>query len=202
MQAEGFQHRILRAVFRRERVRDAEPEDSRASVVQVIGEKLDDGAAQAILAAMDASNQELANCTRAMFQAVQDGDQQALATSFAAMPATSIDYAVMENAPQVAVLEADLQWNDLGSFPSLGAAADKDPQGNVSQLYGGATVIQKDSRDCIVYGEGPRTVALFGVNDLVVVAVDDVVLVCPRAQAEELKTLIEHIRSTGREDLL
>ncbi len=157
---------------------------------------------KAVLAAMDASNPDLARCTREMTQALRDGNQQALAAIFRKATPTSIDYAVMEKAPQVAVLEADLRWNDLGSFPSLGAEYAGDPQGNVTVLTDGATLIQKASRDCIVYGEGARTVALFGVSDLVVVAVDDAVLVCSRERAEDLKTLIEHIKSTGRNDLL
>jgi mannose-1-phosphate guanylyltransferase len=102
----------------------------------------------------------------------------------------------------VAVLEADVGWSDLGSFPSLVAAAPADPDGNVAVLSDGASLITEDSRNCIVYSEGARSVALFGARDMVVVAVDDAVLVCPRERAEELKTLVEKLRAAGRQDLL
>ncbi len=54
----------------------------------------------------------------------------------------------------------------------------------------------------MVYGEGDRTISLFGATDLVVVAVDDAVLVCPKERAEDLKSLVEALRSAGRQDLL
>lgn len=158
--------------------------------------------ARAILAAMDAGNPELARGTRKMLEAIRAGDEASLAEAFSRTPRTSIDYAVMEKAPHVAVLEAELRWDDLGSFLALGSVAPTDAAGNIALLAGGAELIQKGSSNCIVYGEGARTVALFGTSDLVVVAVDDAVLVCPKNRAEELKTLIDHIRSSGREDLL
>lgn len=157
---------------------------------------------RAIMAAMEAGNPDLAASTAEMIRAAKNQDQAALAAGFRTAAATSIDYAVMEKAPQVAVLEAEVGWSDLGSFPSLVAAAPADSDGNISVLSDGADLITEDSRDCIVYGEGARTVALFGARDLVVVAVEDTVLVCPRARAEELKTLVEKVRAAGRQDLL
>ena len=50
--------------------------------------------------------------------------------------------------------------------------------------------------------EGERTVALFGVEDLVVVAVGDAVLVCPKDRASDLKQMVNHLRDQGRNDLL
>lgn len=156
----------------------------------------------AIRAAMAASNPELARGTDAMLAAARTGKPQALARAFAELPRTSIDFGVMEKAPHVAVVAADLQWDDVGSFPALGAVGERDADGNVQLLGEGSAHLQLGSRGNVVYAEGERTVALFGVHDLVVVAVDDVVMVCPKEKAADLKQLVEHVRSRGREDLL
>jgi mannose-1-phosphate guanylyltransferase len=125
-----------------------------------------------------------------------------VARAFGELPRTSIDFGVMEHAEHVTVVAAELQWDDVGSFPALGAVGARDGDGNVRVLGQGGAMLQLASRDNVVYAEGARTVALFGVRDLVVVAVDDVVLVCPKDKAADLKQLVEHVRASGREDLL
>lgn len=156
----------------------------------------------AIRTAMAASNPELAHGTEALLAAVRAGKKAALVRAFGALPRTSIDFGVMEKAPQVTVVAAELQWDDVGSFPALGAVGARDDDGNVRVLGADSSALQLQSRDNVVYAEGARTVALFGVHDLVVVAVDDVVLVCPKDKAADLKQLVEHVRQHGREDLL
>ncbi|MCA8963886.1 MAG: mannose-1-phosphate guanylyltransferase [Planctomycetes bacterium] len=159
----------------------------------------------AIAAAMQHGDPALGDAYRAMLAALQTSalPTSALAEAFRAAPRTSIDYAVMERAPRVAVVEAaGLRWNDVGSFPALADITPADAGGNHSLLGDGAQQLQLDSRGNIVYAEGPRTVALFGVHDLVVVAVGDAVLVCPKDRAADLKQLIEHARRQGRADLL
>ncbi|MEZ5962989.1 MAG: mannose-1-phosphate guanylyltransferase [Planctomycetota bacterium] len=155
-----------------------------------------------LLTAMASGAPELAAATQAMQQAARAGDPQALHTAFARCPKTSIDFAVMERAPRVAMIEADLAWSDVGSFTSLDAVHPPDARGNVTVLAEGARAVVKDARDCVVYGEGRRLVALFGTSDLVVVAVDDAVLVCPKDRSDDLKKLIEHLRESGHGDVL
>ena len=108
----------------------------------------------------------------------------------------------MEKAPKVVVLRAELSWSDLGSFLALGIVGEASPTDNVTFTAGGADTFLHDSTGCLVYGEGERTISLFGASDLVVVAVNDAVLVCPKDRAEDLKTLVEALRSAGRDDLL
>jgi mannose-1-phosphate guanylyltransferase len=155
----------------------------------------------ALLSAMDAGSPALAACTREMAAAARRGDRAALEDAFRRAPKQSIDFAVMERAPRVAVVEAQLRWNDLGSFLSLGAVAPPDGRGNVRVLHHGARAMALDAANCVVYAEGPRAVALFGVADLVVVAVEDAVLVCPRDRADELKELVGQLAANGLADL-
>jgi mannose-1-phosphate guanylyltransferase len=158
--------------------------------------------ARAILAAMDAGNAELAAAARAMLEAARAGDEPALERAFRAAPRISVDYAVMEKAPHAAVVQADLSWNDVGSFLNLAPVAPPDADGNVTLLHGAARALAHEARDCVVWAEGARTVALYGVRDLVVVAVDDAVLVCSKARADELKALVGRLEREGRADLL
>ena len=91
---------------------------------------------------------------------------------------------------------------DLGSFLALHSVASTDSANNVAMQVEGAEFLPVESKDCVVYAEGGRTVALFGVSDLLVVAVGDVTMVCPRSRAADLKTLVEAVAAAGRRDLL
>jgi mannose-1-phosphate guanylyltransferase len=121
---------------------------------------------------------------------------------FARTPRTSIDYAVMEHAPKVAVVRAEFAWNDVGGFGALESLAVADDDGNHALLTGDSTLLPLGSRDNLVYAEGGRAVSLFGVEGLVVVDTGDALMICPRDRAEELRQLVEHVRRAGREDLL
>jgi mannose-1-phosphate guanylyltransferase len=156
----------------------------------------------AMRAAMAQANTELAAGTTAMLDAARAGDTRRLRRLFGTLPKTSIDFGVMERAPRVAVVAADLQWDDVGSFPALATVGTTDAAANAVLATGGASHLALQSHGNLVYAEGRRTVVLFGVDDLTVVAVGDVVMVCPKHRATDLKTLVEHVRQSGRTDLL
>jgi mannose-1-phosphate guanylyltransferase len=156
----------------------------------------------AIRRAMERSEPLLGASTTAMLAAIQKQEKAATNRAFLAAPARSIDYAVMEKADAVAVIQAPIRWDDVGSFPALASIAPADAHGNVAVAANGAAVLPLQSQRNVVYVDGDRTVALFGVDDLVVVAVDDAVLVCKKEQAQDLKKLVELVRSQGRNDLL
>lgn len=158
--------------------------------------------APALLAAMRHGHPALATATERMTAAVAKGQRGTVTRIFRTAPKTSIDYAIMEKAEKVAVVEATVQWDDVGSFPALTSVGVADGAGNHALLAQGATQLALQSQGNIVYAEGKRTVALFGVHDLVVVAVGDAVLVCPKDRAGDLKQLVEHVRAQGRADLL
>ena len=157
---------------------------------------------QALLAAMDLGAPDLATTTRTMISAARAGDRAGLEKAFLAARKVSVDFGVMEKAKQVTVVRADLSWDDVGSFGTLASVAGADAQGNVKFHNGGASIVLLETKDSTTYAEGKRTVTLFGVHDLVVVAVDDAVLVCPKDRAEDLKTLIGKLKELGRSDIL
>lgn len=116
--------------------------------------------------------------------------------AFTASPDNSIDYAVMEKTMRAAVVPVSCAWSDIGSWDALWAASDRDRDGN--RLEG--DVIAIDSRNCFVRGTDRRLVAALGVEDIVIVDTPDAVLVAPRARVQDVKRLVDKIKSAGRQE--
>jgi mannose-1-phosphate guanylyltransferase/mannose-6-phosphate isomerase len=113
--------------------------------------------------------------------------------AFEACPSDSIDYAVMEHAASAAVVPVEMGWNDVGSWQSLWEIATRSEEGNVTQ---GDVVIER-TRNCYIRSEGPL-VAAVGVEDLVVVATKDAVLISQRAGSQDVKKIVEQLDRDGR----
>jgi mannose-1-phosphate guanylyltransferase/mannose-6-phosphate isomerase len=114
-----------------------------------------------------------------------------------ACPSDSIDYAVAEKTSRAAVVPVSMAWNDVGSWAALHDVATGDDSGNV--LTGDVVAI--DTRGCTVRAES-RLVALVGVDNLVVVETPDAVLILPRDRAQDVKAIVEALKTAGRGDLL
>jgi mannose-1-phosphate guanylyltransferase/mannose-6-phosphate isomerase len=109
--------------------------------------------------------------------------------AFAASPAKSVDYAVMERTDRAAVIEADYAWSDLGSWEALWDMADKDAAGNAVR----GAVSLSGTRNSYVASDDIHT-AVIGLDDVAVVATKDAVLVAKRSVAAELKGLVADLR--------
>jgi mannose-1-phosphate guanylyltransferase len=118
------------------------------------------------------------------------GDRDALlARHYPDIPKISIDYAVMEKAAAVRVIEAPFDWDDVGEWPALARHHPADAAGNV--CVGQARIM--DGRGNIILSDPDHLVALIGVDDLVVVHTADATLVCPRDRAQDIKALVTAI---------
>jgi len=106
--------------------------------------------------------------------------------AFAASPAQSIDYAVMEKAERIAVAPVAVGWSDIGSFEALHNVSAQDGAGNVVVGPG----LALDAQGCLIRSEGPL-IAAIGVEDLVIVATAEAVLVVPRAQSQRVREAVE-----------
>jgi mannose-1-phosphate guanylyltransferase/mannose-6-phosphate isomerase len=138
----------------------------------------------------------LSACQKALAGARTDSDFIRLdKTAFAASPGDSIDYAVMEHTTRAAVVPVGMGWSDLGSWDALWELAARDEGGNA--LLG--NVVAEATRNCYLRSEG-GLVAAIGVEDLVVVATDDAVMVAPRNRTQEVKDLVGRLRSERREE--
>ena len=112
--------------------------------------------------------------------------------AFGAAKAISIDYAVMEKTARAAVVPVSCGWSDVGSWHAVWELSTKDAQGNAAQ----GRAVFEDSRNCNVSTD-KALVALEGVDDLVVVATEDAVLVSRQKDANGLKRLVGRLKSVA-----
>jgi len=160
--------------------------------------------------------------------AASDSDNP-VARAYRQLPSISIDYGIMEKARPIVTILCSFGWDDVGSWPALERLLPADEQGNVIEA---AACVAVDSRNCIVGQDGnhgrvqaspgvsgvsgvsassassassracPRLIALLGVEDLIVVDTDNVLLVASKSRAQDLKKLLERLRSEGLEEYL
>jgi mannose-1-phosphate guanylyltransferase len=150
--------------------------------------------ASAILAELERHAPEvLRACRLALEQDSADLDFLRLEReAFAGCPNVAIDVAVMEKTDRGAVLPLEAGWSDVGSWSALWDTAERDADGNVLR----GRVISENSRNCYLRSEHRLVVGL-GVDDLVVVETDDVVLVAHRDRAQEVKGIVSQLESAG-----
>lgn len=125
-------------------------------------------------------------------QRLQSGDDFAalLHDIFPTLPKISIDYAVMEKAERVLMVEAGFDWDDIGSWSAVAKYLANTPEGNASNR----DLSTIDATNNILYSDREGThIALMGVHDLIVVQTADALLVCSRHEAEKIKNLIAKI---------
>ncbi len=108
--------------------------------------------------------------------------------SFAKIPAISLDYAIMERTDRAAMIPVDPDWSDLGSWKAMWDVSDKDEDHNVL----GENCFVTNSKDCLVRSDGP-VVGVAGLDDVVVVACRDAVMVTSRSNPQDVKELVEQL---------
>jgi len=137
----------------------------------------------------------LAYCREALSKGGKDLDFFRLeSTAFAKAKAISIDYAVMEHTDKAVVVPVEMGWNDIGSWEALWATAVRDVSGNATK----GDVLQHDTRNSYLRSEGPL-VAAVGLEDVVVVATQDAVLVSHKSACQDVKRIVEQLEKSGRE---
>lgn len=120
-----------------------------------------------------------------------------LAEIYPRLPARSIDYAVMEKLGSLATLPLDCAWSDLGSWAALDEVLPKDADGN----SGRGDRLAIDASGNLLFSDA-GTIAVLGVEGLVVVRTGDAVLVLPKERSQEVRRLVQALAERGREDLL
>jgi mannose-1-phosphate guanylyltransferase / mannose-6-phosphate isomerase len=113
---------------------------------------------------------------------------------FPHVPAISIDYAVMERAPNVKVIPSEIGWSDIGSWRSISELVAPDAQGN--KVVGEAVLV--DTGNTYVQGER-RIIAAVGVENLIVVDTPDALLVGHRDKMQLVKEVVDRLRIDGHE---
>lgn len=109
----------------------------------------------------------------------------------------TIDYGVMEHAKDVVVIPIDIGWTDVGSWASLSELLPHDQDGNI--FVGPYEEI--DTHNTFVFG-GKRLIATIGVKDIVIVDSEDALLICAKKREQEVRQLVDLLKTNGENDWL
>ena len=124
------------------------------------------------------------------------GEKKELEKVYARCPSISVDYGIMEKAPNVALMEARFGWSDVGSWSVLWNLWPKDPEGNVCLQGGKGRILTLGSSGCVIRGE-KNLIAVLGLKDMVVAQAGDAVLVCPRDRAQDVRLVLQELKERG-----
>jgi mannose-1-phosphate guanylyltransferase len=115
--------------------------------------------------------------------------EKTLRERFSKLPKISFDYAIMERADRVLVVEADFDWDDVGSWTAVANYFKRDEKNNAANC----PITAIDSTGNIISDQDGANIALLGVHNLIVVRTNDALLICHRHQAEKIKELVGKI---------
>lgn len=107
----------------------------------------------------------------------------------------SVDYGIMEKAEGILVIDGDFGWTDVGSLDALEDVLDSDDDGNT--VLGNAALM--DARGNVVRGRDNKLTAVIGTSDLMIIDTKDVLLVCPKDRAQDVKKLLESLEGDPKE---
>jgi mannose-1-phosphate guanylyltransferase len=112
-----------------------------------------------------------------------------LRSRFRGLPQISFDYAIMEKADRVLMVEATFDWDDVGSWGSVASYLAQHEKRNAANC----DLTSLDASNNIVFSDSPTKVALLGVHNLIVIRTGDAILVCNRHDAEKIKNLVAEL---------
>lgn len=127
-----------------------------------------------------------------------DSWESTLAKEFPQMPSISIDYAVLEKATNVCVLQAPFDWDDVGSWHALARLKESDSDGNTLE----GLVCSKDTSNCIIRSSDDHLVATIGIKDLIVVHTPTATLIADRRDEGSIKQLIAELERRNLQEYL
>jgi mannose-1-phosphate guanylyltransferase len=189
-------------VFRVSQFKEKPAEDQARAMLQTADHSWNSGMfvweVESIMTEFDRQMPELAEALETIAQSWHSPEREAvLARVWASIRPETIDYGIMEHAASVVVIPAaGLEWSDVGSWDSLFDLLDGDPDGNI--IMGGEHV-GLDTRKTLVYMDKERRlIVTIGVQDLVLVDTGDVLLVCKKDQAQQVRQIVNQLKSEGR----
>ena len=118
---------------------------------------------------------------------------------YAQCPSISIDFGIMEKAPNVYTIPASFSWSDLGTWNSAHANMEKDYFDNAVV---GNNVMVFDSHHCMIHTSDKKLVLVQGLEDYIVVDTDDVLMICKKEKEQEIKEFVSEIKRTKGDKFL
>lgn len=105
----------------------------------------------------------------------------------------SIDYGIIERSSDVYVIPADMGWNDIGSWDSLGCIFPTDENGNIVR----AETVTIDTRNCVIYSD-KSLVATVDIENLIIVSCGDSLLICPKDQDQRVREVVSILEKNNQ----
>ncbi|WP_269523732.1 mannose-1-phosphate guanylyltransferase [Coraliomargarita parva] len=145
-----------------------------------------------IVAELEKSTPSLWTALQAIDQGLKAGEglDPLLATHYPALEKISVDYAIIEKAANVVMVESGFDWDDVGEWPAVARHYPEDASGNVVR---GLAELEDASGNIVYSRDSGHLVALLGVQDLIVVKTGDATLVCHKDKAQEIKALVKKV---------
>lgn len=128
-----------------------------------------------------------------------DAEGECIREIFPKADTMTIEEAVLENADNMYVAEADLGWSDLGNWKSLYEASPKNRDGNVTQ---GCRTLLADCDGCLVSAATDKVVAVAGLKDYVVADTADALLICPLEYGQRIRNAVNEVRDRFGRDFI
>lgn len=122
------------------------------------------------------------------------GNVEGAAARFEALPNISYDYAMGEKAQNAWTATAPFQWDDVGAWDALERSFPSDADGNVAR---GSSLAVVSTKNSIIVNETNLAVGVMGMEGVVVVVTEDAILVCPKDQAQKVRSVVEKFASDG-----
>ncbi len=151
----------------------------------------------AIMRALDEHLPQLRGQLGAIARAGGPAKAEALDQVWSDVQNITIDYGIMERARHVAVIPVDIGWSDVGDWSTLTELA-RSEEANVVQ----ANHIGIDTHGSLIYSDSRRLIATIGLDNFVVIDTGDALMIAPRDRAQDVKRLVDEIRSSGLIDHL
>ncbi|SFT48356.1 mannose-1-phosphate guanylyltransferase / mannose-6-phosphate isomerase [Selenomonas sp. GACV-9] len=126
-----------------------------------------------------------------------DAGYKQMLENFANLPEISIDYAVAERSKNVCMVEMSCYWNDIGSWDAMYDILPKDDNGNAVK----GDVLTFECKDSLIIG-CDRLIAGIGLDDLLLVETDDVIVVAKKGESQKVKNVVEKLKSMNRKEVV
>lgn len=124
-------------------------------------------------------------------------DAPTLEQDWAALENQTLDFGIMEKSTRVAMVPLDVGWNDVGSWAAIFDLMEGDADGNVIVGHH----IGVDTQSSLIYSKG-RLIATVGLDNMIIVDAGDVLLVCPKDRAQQVKQIVDELKRRGAHEYL
>lgn len=127
---------------------------------------------------------------------------QALPAVYKKIESISIDYAISEKADNLVLIPGDFGWNDVGDWKVVYDLGKKDLSGNVTIGDEKETrTLAVNAHNNLIHTDG-RLVAISGIDDLVVIDTDEILMICPKNKSQDVKKLVERLKEESKKEYL